>query len=227
MKQHSFKKIKTSESEELYRIIDLNDTDVVAITELYEEDDELDKRWAIRRNKEIHEKSVLGSKVIGYNIFIVLDEDNVQGTTNKDYKYLSSILRQMALYFKETEIQSKPKEFSRYALPPRLHKRGSNNSKVQVKPIIDPVIEENKQINPPIKKQSIINKGKEKNNRHLKKMSGWRMALIIIGSVFTLALITSIILWADTWKTIIIAILTLPMTIIMLLAFADDMFKRR
>lgn len=213
MQKHSFKIIKTPDSDNAYRIIDLIDTDIMAKTEFYEDYDEFEKRWAVSRNKEIKEGSTIGAKVIGYNIFILLDNDNVPNLNNIDKKYLSSILKQMAIFFKENEIVKNPRAFDPYALPTR--KSGivpnKNESSKREKDFTTAGI-------------SLSMKTKK---RQPKKLSGWRTALIIIGSVLTLALITSIILWPDTWKTIIICILTLPMTIIMLLAFADDMFKRR
>ena len=213
MQKHSFKIIKTPDSDNAYRIIDLIDTDIMAKTEFYEDYDEFEKRWAVSRNKEIKEGSTIGAKVIGYNIFILLDNDNVPNLNNIDKKYLSSILKQMAIFFKENEIVKNPRAFDPYAIPTR-------------KSVIVPNKNESSKREKDFTTAGISLSMKTK-KRQPKKLSGWRTALIIIGSVLTLALITSIILWPDTWKTIIICILTLPMTIIMLLAFADDMFKRR
>ena len=246
MQKHSFKIIKTPDSDNAYRIIDLIDTDIMAKTEFYEDYDEFEKRWAVSRNKEIKEGSTIGAKVIGYNIFILLDNDNVPNLNNIDKKYLSSILKQMAIFFKENEIVKNPRAFDPYALPTR--KSGIVPNKNESSKRENEIVKNPRAFDPyalPTRKSGIVLNKNESSKREKdfttagislsmktkkrqpKKLSGWRTALIIIGSVLTLALITSIILWPDTWKTIIICILTLPMTIIMLLAFADDMFKRR
>lgn len=116
MEKHQFKVIESAE-DDIYRIIDLTDTSIVGVTEMYETDDEFDREWRIEKNKELKRGKGLGVKVLGYGIFICLDEDNMQDVSDIDRGYLMSVLRQMAVFFKEEVINKNLDGFKYYALP--------------------------------------------------------------------------------------------------------------
>ena len=119
MEQHRFKVVHSSE-DEVYRILDLTDSSIVGITEMYETDDEWEREERIKRTKELKEKKGYGAKVVGYGIIIVIDVHNTAiNELSTDDKYIRSVLRQMAAYFKEKVIEKKPEAFECYRLPQR------------------------------------------------------------------------------------------------------------
>ena len=89
-------------------INDLTDSNIKAVVECYRE---FYDRDAIAKIKEgINNQSLLAARVVSYNIFIILNVTNDIGVDNKENLY--SILRQMADYFKQTEILNNPRKYS-------------------------------------------------------------------------------------------------------------------
>lgn len=56
--KHVFK-IIYSEEDDVYRIVDLTDTSIVGVTEMYVSWDEYDRETRVERNREIKEKKVV------------------------------------------------------------------------------------------------------------------------------------------------------------------------
>ena len=117
MEQHRFKIIYSNE-DEIYRIIDLTDSSIVGITEMYQTDDKYEREWRAQKTKDIKTKQILASKVVGYGIFICLDTDNMKVETIDDRDYLRAVLRQMAKSF-EDYIKDNPSSFDDYYVPQR------------------------------------------------------------------------------------------------------------
>lgn len=89
-------------------INDLTDSNIKAVVECYRE---FYDRDAIAKIKEgINNQSLLAARVVSYNIFVILNVTNDIGVDNKENLY--SILRQMADYFKQTEILNNPRKYS-------------------------------------------------------------------------------------------------------------------
>lgn len=132
MEQHSFKIVYSNE-DDVYRILDLTDTSIVGVTEMYETD--YDREMRIIKHNEIKTKKVLGAKVVGYGIFIYLDEDNMPIKPKSDDDYLRSVLRQMAAFFKETETDKHPDSFKEYYIPkPKRNTTVSDNRPILKSP---------------------------------------------------------------------------------------------
>ena len=121
MEQHQFK-VLYSYDDEVYRIIDLTDTSIVGITEMYKNDDEWDKKWRVESNKELKDKKRVGAKVVGYGIFIYLDTWNSSAMPPSKEDYYRAVFRQMATHFKDETIAKNPDEFKDYLLPNRTKK---------------------------------------------------------------------------------------------------------
>ena len=151
-KKHKFKTIHSKEN--VYRIIDLTDTRIVGVIECYSSFDKAEREKKAARNKEIKEGSVFGAKVTGYGVFIILDEDNSDDEDNRilDDEYLYGIMKQMALYFRLTEIDNNPSEFANYELPKRApttksRQRSSAIVSNEVKETIEPSFDEERKAN--------------------------------------------------------------------------------
>ena len=122
MEQHQFKILYSED--DVYRIIDLTDTNLVGVTEMYESDDWLERKWRAQSTKGIKSKKDLGAKIVGYGIFIYLDEGNMKSLPLADKEYLRAVLRQMAKYYEQEVIAKNPKEFENYYVP-----QGRRNAK--------------------------------------------------------------------------------------------------
>lgn len=246
MKQHSFKIFKSSGNDnDLFRIVDLTDTNIVAVVYCYREDDWLEKDFAVYTSKDIRNHPEIGVRITHYNIFIIADKDNVQDVESIDKNYLYSVLRQMATYFKQKEIDNNPNEYRQYALPERQKKENPN---VQVKPksVLEqqekPVlptppseddkvetIVENTSSNAPkdISKKKLGFWKRIKKGRLFKGNQTFFIVAITFSILFLIALILSFVFYWHIWEKILTIIFGLPFFIIMGLAFADDMFARR
>ena len=118
MEQHKFKVIYSPE-EDSYRIIDLTDSSIVGVTEMLKSDNEYDRGVRAFRAKEIKAKIVLGVKIAGYGIFILLDKDNSSCLPKSKDKYVLSVLRQMAAFFQTEVVDMDLDRFSDYVIPRR------------------------------------------------------------------------------------------------------------
>lgn len=117
MEQHRFKIIESNE-DDIYRIIDLTDSSIVGITEMYETDDKYEREWRAQKTNDIKTKRILAAKIVGYGIFICLDTDNMKVETIENRDYLRAVLRQMAKAFEEY-IKENPNSFVDYYVPQR------------------------------------------------------------------------------------------------------------
>lgn len=141
--KHEFK-IIYSEEDDVYRIVDLTDTSIVGVTEMYVSWDEFDRETRAERNREIKEKKVLGAKVNNYGVFIFLDTDNTKPKPVSENDYILSILRQMAIFFKEEEINTRPDIFEEYIIRKPSEKTASNQSiKTNIDSTKAPIIDDN------------------------------------------------------------------------------------
>lgn len=135
MDKHQFKIIYSNE-DDVYRILDLTDTSIVGVTEMYETD--WNREGQVTLYNDIKTKKVIGAKVVGYGIFILLDEDNMPTKAPRDEEYLRSVLRQMAAFFKEKEIDESPDYFKDYYIPkPQRNTTVSDNRPVLKSPVVD------------------------------------------------------------------------------------------
>ena len=122
MENHQFKLILSSE-DDVYRILDLTDTTLVGITEMFKNDDEIERTVRAEYTKEIKANKGLRAKITGYGIFVSFDDENTKWVPVPERKYLLDVLRQMAVFFKENVIDQKPELFEAYLIPGR---RGTN-----------------------------------------------------------------------------------------------------
>lgn len=217
MEQHHFKVIYSAE-DDVYRIIDLTDTSIVGVTEMYENDDEVDKEVRAELYNEIKSHKRLGAKVVGYGIFVFLDENNTSSNILAETDYLQSVLRQMARFFERGVVQKEPKQFERYAHPQK--RNITTDKREQLHALAPQAVEKGQEQTPNTSKKT----------KHSKWLKGWRLAIIIICAAILLGFITALIISpsfrsgvADTIEFIFI----LPFGIIVLLAYAGDMFARR
>lgn len=182
MDKHSFKIIYSNE-DDVYRILDLTDTSIVGVTEMYETD--MDREGRVFLHNEIKTKQRIGAKVVGYGIFILLDKDNMPTTPQGGDDYLRSILRQMAFYFKETEIDKNPDFFKEYYIPkPKRNTTVSDDRPILKSPEITV-------------SQTISNPLGEKQNKEKKKLeAGDIITYVMIGIVGLVALAIAVgIVW--------------------------------
>ena len=121
MEQHQFKIIHSPE-EEVYRIIDLTDTSLVGITEMFENEDVYERSIRAEYTNEIRANKGLRAKIVGYGIFISFDDNNTKWVPVPERNYLLSVLRQMAAFFKGKVIDNNPEEFVAYLIPGRENK---------------------------------------------------------------------------------------------------------
>lgn len=116
VEKHTFKAIY-SEDEEVYRIIDLTDLSIVGMTEMHVNWDETDREYRAALNKDIKAKKKLGVKVVSYGIFILYDSVNSKPGPHFNGDYVRSVLKQMAIFFKEHVIANDPSEFEEFFIP--------------------------------------------------------------------------------------------------------------
>ena len=121
MEPHHFKIIHSPE-EEVYRIVDLTDTSLVGITELFENEDVYERSIRAEYTNEIRANKGLRAKIVVYGIFISFDDNNTKWVPVPERNYLLSVLRQMASFFKEKVIDNNPEEFVAYLIPGRDNK---------------------------------------------------------------------------------------------------------
>ena len=107
----------------------MTDSRIVGIVESYEYSG--DKWDRATLNKAIKEKKQIGAKVVGYCVFILLNEENSHDLNKKEQDYLFRIMKQMAIYFKTQVINIEPHLFDDYKLPVKTPK-----AKPQTKNII-------------------------------------------------------------------------------------------
>lgn len=122
MENHQFKLILSSE-DDVYRILDLTDTSLVGITEMFKNDDEIERTVRAEYTKEIKANKGLRAKITGYGIFVSFDDENTKWVPVPERKYLLAVLRQMAVFFKENVVDQKPELFDAYLIPGR---KGAN-----------------------------------------------------------------------------------------------------
>ena len=138
MEQHQFKIIYSPE-EEVYRILDLTDTSLVGITEMFENDDTQGRAIRAEYTNEIKANKGLRAKIVGYGVFVSFDDDNTRWVPVPERGYLLSVLRQMAAFFKENIIDQNPEEYVRYLIPGRnkgtvLYNKTRGNTRVLTAP---------------------------------------------------------------------------------------------
>lgn len=118
MENYQFKLILSSE-EDVYRILDLTDTSLVGITEMFENGDERERAIRAEYTKEIKANKGLRAKITGYGIFVSFDDENTKWIPVPERGYLLAVLRQMAVFFKENVIDKEPELFEAYLIPGR------------------------------------------------------------------------------------------------------------
>ena len=203
MELHRFKVIY-SEEEGLYRIIDLTDTYIVGVTEMFESDDEFDRESRVNLYNGIRSKEVLGAKVIGYGIFILLDEKNSASWPKTKDDYVRAVLRQMAAFFKETEIDTNPSFFKDYQISNK-----TKANRVSLTP---------EKLSPSYPKTTQLLDSTVTTIKGKKGIPTWlRVGLIIVGVVGAIVLLSLLI---DSFIYIFIFILCA-------IAFIPELFKKR
>lgn len=133
MENHQFKLILSSE-EDVYRILDLTDTSLVGITEMFENGDERERSVRAEYTKEIKANKGLRAKITGYGIFVSFDDENTKWVPVPERGYLLAVLRQMAVFFKENVIDKEPELFEAYLIPG--HKGTNRRSPVATIPSV-------------------------------------------------------------------------------------------
>ena len=126
MEQHQFKVIRSNEYEEVYHIIDLTDTSIVGITEMYDTEE---KEFRASLFNKLKAKQILAAKVMNYGIFILYDMENAEEQPSSREDYVRSVLRQMAQFFRESVIDVSPDAFSQYYIPQRKRKASVSKDK--------------------------------------------------------------------------------------------------
>ena len=187
MEKHQFKVIYSYE-DDVYRILDLTDTSIVGVTEMYETDDEFERKWRAEKTKAIKEKKELGAKVKGYGIFIILDDDNTPAKPKSQDDYLRSVLRQMADYFEKEVINEAPRKFLDYYVPQGRKPPVNSGEKTVRKSVVTP---------------AVIEATAEKQPKDIKEDTGFpiwaRVILAIVG--FALVILLAVAVW---WGFLII-----------------------
>ena len=119
MAKHKFKIVRSTDvwEENVYRIYDLTDTSLVGITEMFEHEDEVDRRKRTEYSKEIKANVGLRVRIVGYGIFVTFDDVNTKWVPVPERKYLLSVLRQMAKCFEQRLIKKYPEKFDVYRIP--------------------------------------------------------------------------------------------------------------
>ncbi len=203
MEQHKFKIIHSIEDEvDVYRIIDLTDTSLVGITEMLENDDDLDRITRAEYSREIKANIGLRAKIVGYGIFVSFDEENTKWVPVQERDYMLSVLRQMAKFFEQEIVKNAPQKFEFYRYP--------RKKSIPIEPIVI----------------------KKKEKQPTKWLRGWRLALLITLAVIFIGITVSLIVFPSFRNSVgyvLEALFGLPLGfgIIMFLAYADDMFARR
>lgn len=194
MEKHQYKIIYSKE-DAVYRIMDLTDTSIIGITKFLGDNDWLIKEIRKGGSNDLNIRGKLGERVADYDIVIFLDGYNMHVEKGKADYYMD-VLRQMALFFKEQEIDTSPKKYKDY-ISPQVEMSGLESKKKKTK--------------------------RKKKSKWLK---GWRLALLIIGGVLLMGFFVCLIVFPD-FREMVGSILIGPFAIIMLLAYADDLFARR
>lgn len=201
MEQHQFK-VLYSNDDEVYRIIDLTDTSIVGITEMYKNDDKWEKKWRVESNKELRDKKRVGAKVVGYGIFIYLDTWNSSAMPSSQEDYYRAVFRQMATHFKNETIAENPDEFKDYLLPNR-GKTGNDTPTTNL-----------------VSKTEAVKTEPSPKKKKIEKKHNWvKIVLIIIGCIvgYVLFLFLMDYLFDNVWYIALIVLCAL--------AFIPQLFK--
>ncbi len=216
MEQHQFKILFSDD--DVYRIIDLTDTNLVGVTEMYETDDWLERKWRAQSTKDIKSKKDLGAKIVGYGIFIYLDEGNMKSVPLADKEYLRAVLRQMAKYFEQEVIAKNPKEFEDYYVPQGRRKAKEPNQN-----------KADKEIRKRETSCSDTSITKKEQSNLLKWLKGWKLVLLILCGVILIGYIICLVLFPSAREKTLDAIGVgyTAFMVILLLAYAYDKSGRR
>ena len=216
MEQHQFKILFSDD--DVYRIIDLTDTNLVGVTEMYETDDWLERKWRAQSTKDIKSKKDLGAKIVGYGIFIYLDEANMKSAPLADKEYLRAVLRQMAKYFEQEVIAKNPKEFEDYYVPQgRRNAKEPNQNKA------------GKKIHKGETSCSDTSITKNEQSNLLRWLRGWKLVLLILCGVILIGYIICLVFFPSVREKTLDAIWVgfTAFMVILLLAYAYDKSGRR
>lgn len=201
MNKHYFKAIEDSDYD-IYHIIDLTDTSIVGVTESYLSKDVYERSRSIAKNKEIKAHETIGAKVVGYGIFICLDENNMKSYSEYDKKYLVSVIRQMSVFFKEEVINNNPDKFTDYSLPRRSRSQAKSRTK-----------EKTNEVNP--------NQRNGTESKSKPMLTGWKLVVFILLLVlFSL----SLFFFPDFWETVMAYIFGGILAIIILLVYVTKRY---
>lgn len=197
MEQHRFKIIHSNE-DDVYQIIDLTDTALVGVTEMFENDDYLDRQKRAEYTREIKENKGLGARIVGYGIFITFDDENTKWVPVKERDYMLSVLRQMAKAFEQEIIKNNPQDFEVYRIP-----QGRKASAKE----------------PPKDKKTL--------SKWLKGWRlAVLISLAVLFICFTVCLI-AFPAFRNTVGYVLEIVFGFPIILVVFLAYADDMFARR
>ena len=214
MEQHQFKILYSDD--DVYRIVDLTDTNLIGVTEMYETDDWLERKWRAQSTKDIKSKKELGVKIVGYGIFIYLDERNMKSVSLADKEYLRAVLRQMAKYFEQEVIAKNPKEFEIYYVP-----QGRRNAK-------EP--NQNKAGKEIHKGETSCSDTKKEQSNLSRWLRGWKLVLLILCGVVLFGYIICLVFFPSIREKtldLIEFVFGIPFMIVLLLAYAYDKSGRR